>query len=262
MALYPLELRPQSPDDLVRIGAPFDGGYVVSRRMIDATKGLLSFGLSDEWEFEAKIAEFAKVPVVCFDPSVNITFWIKKFAAGLARGVTNLDSKRIRRGLRFIDYVRFFDGRQRRHIRKAIGYPGPMSLSFRDALKEASLPSPLLLKMDIEGWEYRVLPELLTARNSFTGLIIEFHDVDLHKKRIVEFVTDMSNRFVLIHFHANSHTTVGSDGLALVIELTFMARDLLKPREVLKTHTLPLAGLDAPNIPGDIEATVSFGAHV
>lgn len=233
---------------------------MISRRMVGATRGLLSFGLSDEWEFEAEFARSADLPVVCFDPSVNITFWAKKFAAGLTKGAANLDSKRIRRGLRFIDYARFFDGKRHRHVRKAIGYTGPVSLSFGDALKEAALPSPLLLKMDIEGWEYRVLPELVAARESFTGLIIEFHDVDLHEKRIVDFVRNISDRFMLIHFHANSHTTVGPDGLALVIELTFMARDLLQPGEALNTHALPIVGLDAPNIPGDVEATVTFGA--
>lgn len=258
MATYPAALRPSAPSDLIRVGARFDGGYVISRRMLEAASGLLSFGLSDEWEFEDQFSRAACVPVVCFDPTVDAAFWAKRFAAGLGKGLIRLDAKRLRRGLRMIDYNRFFDGKRNRHVRKAIGYPGRNSLTLSEAIAEAGLPGQLLLKMDIEGWEYRVLPQLVELRGEFIGLAIEFHDIDLHERRIAEFVEAISDRFVLIHFHANSHTAIGPDGLALVFELTFMARSLLRPGEELAYHDLPIVDLDAPNIPGQKEAIVSF----
>ena len=258
MAIYNSRFCPNSPADLVRIGAQFDGGYVISQRMIEAAGGLLSFGLSDEWEFECEFTRMACVPSVCFDPTVDEVFWAKRFAAGLVKGLISLDVSRLRRGLRMIDYWRFFDGKRNRHIRKAVGYSGLESLSFLDAIVVADMPSPLMLKMDIEGWEYRILPQLIDSRSEFIGLAIEFHDVDLHEQRIADFVEAISDRFVLIHFHANNHTTVGPDGLALAFELTFMARSLLHPGERLVMSDLPIADLDAPNIPGKKEAVVSF----
>lgn len=258
MAVYNKSLRPHAPADLVRVGAEFDGGYVISQRMIDAAGGLLSFGLNDEWSFEEEFTRKASVPVVCFDPTVDGLFWINRLAAGIVKGLISLDAMRLRRGFRFIDYWRFFNVRHNRHIRSAIGYSGPKSLSLSDAIVAAGLSGPLMLKMDIEGWEYRILKQLVELRGEFIGMAIEFHDVDLHEQRIIDFVEAISDRFVLIHFHANSHTTIGPDGLALVFELTFMARSLLQQSEQLIVHNLPIAELDAPNIPGGKEAVVSF----
>lgn len=258
MAIYNRHFCPHAPADLVRVGAKFDGGYVISHRMIEAAGGLLSFGLSDEWEFEEEFTRSACVPVVCFDPTVNGLFWAKRFAAGLVKGLFSLDLRRLRRGMRMIDYRRYFDGRRNRHVRKAIGYSGPKSLSLADAIATAGLTGPLMLKMDIEGWEYRILQQLVDLRSEFIGFAIEFHDIDLHEQRIVDFVEAVSDRFILIHFHANSHTTIGPNGLALVFELTFMARSLLQPGEQLSVRALPIAELDAPNIPGQNEAVVSF----
>jgi len=261
MAVYPNSFRPRAPTDLVRIGAAFDGGYVISSRILNSAKGLLSFGLSDEWEFEAEFSRLARVPVVCFDPTVNGAFWTRKLFAALGKGVLRGDARRLRRGMRFIDYRRFFDGERHRHIRKAIGYPGPRSLNLEDAMIEAALPKPVFLKMDIEGWEYRILSQLVVAQDDFVGLAIEFHDIDLHESRIVDFIQAISERFVLIHLHANNHTAIGPQGLALVAEMTFMARSLLSSDERLTEYDLPIAGLDAPNIPGKRDAVVSFAAN-
>jgi len=240
------------------MGAALDGGYVLSRRIVGATKGLLSFGLNDEWEFEAEFSKAAGVPVVCYDPSVTGAFWAKRMAVGLGKGIMGLDRRRLRRGLRVIDYKQFFDGKRHRHVRKAIGFSGPRSLTLDEAIADAALPAPLFLKMDIEGWEYRILDQIVARRSEFVGLAIEFHDVDLHEKRIVDFIAAISDELVLIHFHANSHCILGPEQKSVVIELSFMAKSLLAEGEQLVAHALPIAGLDAPNLPGEREAVVSF----
>ena len=35
---------------------------------------------------------------------------------------------------------------------------------------------PIFLKIDIEGWEYRLLKDLITYSEVIEGLVIEFHD--------------------------------------------------------------------------------------
>jgi hypothetical protein len=255
--VYPCQFRPEATHDLVRMGAKFDGGYVLPARIPAATGGLLSFGLSDEWTFEEEFSRQSGCSVVCFDPSVTKWFWFRKFLAGIGRGVRALDITRIRRGLRYMDYRHFFDGRHNRHIKAPIGnLPGAVSLER--ALGLAKLDGPLFLKMDIEGSEYRILPALVEHRSRFTGMAIEFHEVDLHEDRIVRFISDISGDFALVHFHANSHTTILPDGRALVVELTFMNRSLLVPGESLEHRALPIPGLDAPNLPGEVDAPVTF----
>jgi hypothetical protein len=258
MPSYPKVFRSSSPRDMIRVGSENDGGYVLSQRMVKATKGLLSFGLSDEWGFERHFSELSGAPFVCYDPSVTASFWFRRFAAGMIKGTIKFDGRLLRRAFRFIDYLRFFDGSRHRHIRKAIGLSGPGSLSLVEALSASALPAPLLLKMDIEGWEYRILDEIVAHQSQFVGFVIEFHDLDLHEERLARFMKSISERFVLIHFHANNHTVLQPGGLALVAEFTFMAKELLEPGEALDRPNLPLAVLDAPNVLGKPDAIVNF----
>jgi hypothetical protein len=257
MALYPWQFRPNAPNDLIRIGSQYDGGYVIPERVIGATRGLLSFGLNDEWQFEVEFSRRSQSPVVCFDPTVTGLFWLRKLVAGVLKGSVNLDATRLRRGFRYIDYIRFFDGRPHRHIQEWIGNRTG-AVTVTQAIERAQLAEPLFLKMDIEGAEYRVLDEVVIARSKFSGMAIEFHDADLHEGRIIDFVERIKDCFVLVHMHANSHTAVGPGGAALVLEFSFLNRSLLLKDEVLQYRPLPIAGLDAPNLPGDHEALVNF----
>lgn len=257
MSLYPHEFRPRATKDLVRVGARYDGGYVIPERLIAVTRGLLSFGLNDEWEFERQFAEKSNAKVVCFDPSVDRMFWVRKFAAGLGKGVLQLDAGRMRRGLRFIDYARFFDGLKHVHVPRPIGN-GVGAVPLAQALELAKLAEPIFLKMDIEGWEYRILDEVVRERRRFSGMAIEFHDVDLHEDRISAFIKAVDDSQILVHFHANSHTAVGPGGSALVVEMSFMSRTLLTTGENPAYIPLPLQGLDAPNLPHNQEAVVKF----
>jgi hypothetical protein len=255
---YPAEFRPLATTDLVRVGAQYDGGYVLPARLMSASEGLLSFGLSDQWEFEAAFLESRGKRIVCFDHSVDANFWFRKFIANLARGASRLDLASASRAFRFVNYYRFFNDGPCRHIRQPIGYPGTGAVDLVEAMNIAGFGSSVLLKMDIEGWEYRVLSDIVALRDRFSGLIIEFHDVDLHQERIVEFIRELAGQFVLVHFHANSHTVQGPGRRSIVVEMSIMNRRFLAPEEVLSYRPLPIPGLDAPNIPGNTEAAVSF----
>ena len=62
-----------------------------------------------------------------------------------------------------------------------------------------NIEKPLLLKIDIEGSEYRLLDEIISNQNFLSGLIIEFHDVDLNLNKINEFIENFS--LSLSHIH-------------------------------------------------------------
>ena len=258
MALYPNQFNPLAPNDLVRIGSAMDGGYVIPERILASSMALLSFGLSDEWEFEEQFFSHTNKPVACFDHTVNGAFWVRKIVANLVKGILQLSLNRLRRSVRFFSYRQFFDGRKRKHIKRPIGYSSIGGLSVMEATRLSNFHNDIFLKMDIEGWEYRVLDELIENRSSFTGFAIEFHDVDLHSQRICEFIEEINDSFVLVHFHPNTHTQIGHDGFALVVEMTFMNRNLLHKDETLMHKDLPLPDLDAPNLPGNIHKPINF----
>ena len=46
----------------------------------------------------------------------------------------------------------------------------------------------LFFKIDIEGSEYRLLEELVEFQGTMCGLVIEFHDIDLHIEKINNFI--------------------------------------------------------------------------
>lgn len=50
--------------------------------------------------------------------------------------------------------------------------------------------SALFLKIDIEGFEYRILDEIIQYSDILTGVVIEFHDCDLHMHRILKFISE------------------------------------------------------------------------
>ena len=46
----------------------------------------------------------------------------------------------------------------------------------------------IFLKIDIEGSEYRILDDLIRYQDLIKGLVIEFHNIDLHMEKILNFI--------------------------------------------------------------------------
>jgi hypothetical protein len=96
------------------------------------------------------------------------------------------------------------------------------------------------MKIDIEGSEYRLLDTLILNQNRISGLVIEFHDCDLHLNTIKNFIQNFGLK--LAHIHANNFFPIRlDDELPLILELTFS-----KYCEVQKVESLPHI-LDMPN---------------
>ena len=66
-----------------------------------------------------------------------------------------------------------------------------------------------LLKIDIEGFEYEVLENCLSAHIPIKQICVEFHDFypEIPKKKTSAMIETLrSNGFELIHRHRNDHT--------------------------------------------------------
>ena len=105
--------------------------------------------------------------------------------------------------------------------------------------------------MDIEGSEYRILDELIYNANSLSGLVIEFHDVDLHIKRISDFINEFP--LELIHAHANNNWGVGLDNNTQLLELTFSKYSTTISQQSKLPHALDR--INNPELP---EVTLAF----
>ena len=201
---------------------------------------LIGLGINDDWSFEEEFYSKRRVPVVAFDGSVGKSEFFRRLVKAAVQ--VHKPQKALSRFRTIRNYSRFFTD-DRRHEAKHVGLsdqPGYVSFSaiIDQARKEKR--SRIFFKVDVEGWEYRLLDELIDNASLMTGLAIEFHDIDLHFDKLRDFISRFP--LTLVHTHCNNFVICNDKGVPLVIECTFTA---FNAGEEL-VSSLP-SGLDMPN---------------
>ena len=227
-----LWLCPVKVDDLIRIGRNQDGGYIVPKSVVDYADGLLSLGLGDDWSFDESWHELKpNDPIHMYD--------------GAPEGQWNSDLHN-RCTAFFVDNRVYF----KEHI-----YPehddSLHRISFETALDRIS-GNRIMLKMDIEGAEVPIMPNIIAARDRLIGITLELHDVNHKRNRFQQIVNDLKQYYKIVHFHGNNYTSSRDEGLTDCFELTFIRNDLVlgnEPRyqvwrEDLDFSNAPEAGWD------------------
>ena len=82
-----------------------------------------------------------------------------------------------------------------------------------------NLNNPVFIKIDIEGSEYRILDELIKFQNNITGIVIEFHDFDLHIDNIIKFIENLN--LELVHIHPQNPAPLNKENIPTQLEITF-----------------------------------------
>lgn len=160
---------------MIRLGSADCGWYVPSRK-IDETWVCYTAGVGEDASFDVALAQRG-CDVVAIDPTPRALAHIAPFVAA-------------NDGLRIAPYavwteeteVRFFPPADPRHVSFSVGnLQGTI-----DPIKVAARPLPLimrefghqrvdLLKLDIEGAEYEVLPTLDFAKLGVRVVCVEYH---------------------------------------------------------------------------------------
>src|SRR6218665_1339855 len=183
--MLPAAWKPIDATGLFRLGSARDGGYIVPKRAVLASELLLSMGLNDDWRFEKDFRRQAGARIVCFDHTVTWKFWLRYYVEQVLRlRWSNL--------ARYLDYRLFFGGAGVEHRQIKIGYDLPGEISVAGLVREFP-QERIFLKIDIEGSEYRILDDIAKHAQRFTCIVIEFHDIDLHRDRIERFVAAMTD---------------------------------------------------------------------
>jgi len=224
------------------LGASNDGGYVVSSEAIDGSELLLSFGLGDDWSFEQDYVRRTGRPVACFDP-IGSHYW----ALYTLHGVLRLSW---RRATRFLLYRRFFASGSAVHHRIKIGHDVAGSTSLNSILATCAAER-IFLKVDIEGSEYRILDDIVAHAQRFTGLVVEFHDVDLNRDRISDLICRLTD-FEIVNVHGNNFGGLDGFGDPIVAEIS------LARRRYCGGSISGSSALNAPNHPGLPEIALNF----
>jgi len=220
----------ESPFPKRRIGRPHDGGYVIAD-LPGSYDVLLSGGISDDISFENHFLDlYPGVPCFAFDGTI-----------------TQLPQE-AHSDIQF--------------IKKNLGSENSDSVSNLSHYEY----SDMFVKIDIEGHEYNVIPQMDLSR--VKQLVLEVHtpaDIHLHPTYykglsvtngdMFSMLNKINQTHTLVHFHANNgpgtHTL---DGVFVpnVFELTYI-RGLTKKRNTESFPTL----LDMKNVVHKPEHTFS-----
>lgn len=209
---FPMNFKPLKKFDLVRLGRDNDGGYLVGKNTVLKSKFLVSFGIGDDCSFEKDFLKLNdKVDIYCYDRyPLSKNYFIKE----IIKSFVVLDFKNINHILNVRkDYKKTFknnNGVKKRLIRYR---------TLTKIINENKLNFDTFLKIDIDGAEYRILDDILKNQKIFTGIVLEFHDVDFHKKKIESFIDSLE--LTLTHIHANNSSVFDLENDPTCIELTF-----------------------------------------
>tara|TARA_B100001063_G_scaffold244909_1_gene278994 strand:- start:2562 stop:3341 length:780 start_codon:yes stop_codon:yes gene_type:complete len=250
--------KPKFTKNLIRIGQKLDGGYVINQEILKKTKILLTFGLSDEFSFEKDFKKRNKnINIFAYDHTVNIFFWTQHFIKWFFHFIKNQSN--FRRIFYFIDYFFFFSQNNVKHIKKKIvpnGFEDNQSTSLTKIFNEKNFDkSQVLLKVDIEKDEYKILNEICNL--DILCLIIEFSDFDKNIDIIKNFI--LKTNLKIIHLHANNFGYVNSKGYPEHLEITFGNPKYIEIDEKKIDFTkYPVHGLDYPNDTKKKDISISF----
>lgn len=237
--MLPIKLKPKYEYDLLRIGSNSDGGYLVESNSYQKTKFLIGLGINDDWSFEEKFAK----PYLGVDDQISLKFLIKQFISYLpAIFLSNGFYRLIKSLFNIFYFLKIKKNFIRAYVSNFSSNDGSL-ISLSKIIENHCNKDDygfVFLKIDIEGSEYRILEDIIKYQNIFSGIIIEFHDIDLHMDRILNFV-DML-KMELVHIHPNNFGGVDNNNNPIVVEITFASSPAYVSEDVILPHPF-----DSPN---------------
>ncbi len=191
--MLPIFLKPKININLIRIGSKGDGGYYVPKKILNKIDKIISLGLGSDWSFEEKfIIKKNSIQIVFYDHTINLIFWIKLFLQTLYYFIRYQSSPK--NLFKYFNYVTFFNNKNTEHKKFKISPKTDFkknTISLNKILKKEK--NNLLLKIDIEGDEYKILYQIIKYQKIINCLIIEFHKVDKNLNKIKNFLRKMKN---------------------------------------------------------------------
>ena len=247
--MLPKILKPYhlEKSNLIRIGPKKDGGYVIDKRVVNKSRTLITCGLNDDWDFEK---DFQKrninCEVIAYDHTVNNQFWIKRFKKDFISLLLlkKLKPNKIIDVFKYINYLRFFNGKNKHYLKKIVSHKKKSNqTTINEALKNSK---NIILKVDIEGDEYKVLNDINKNSKKVNLLIIEFHKVFKNLKKIKKFLS--KSNFKIVHIHGNNYGGINTMGIPNVLEITFVNKKKFKISKKKSSYKYPINGLDFSNL--------------
>jgi hypothetical protein len=162
-----------------------------------------------------------KIKISTYDGSTSAFLQIKFFAKTFFKFIILRISFK-----NFINKIKqlFFYNKKQNKFYKYFIFPEKFSspqykhfLSLNNILNK--FKNFVFLKIDIEGSEYRILDEIIKNQNLLEGMVIEFHDIDLHLKKILDFHKKLNLK--IIYISPNNVTHLNNSKFPTVLEFSY-----------------------------------------
>lgn len=248
--MFSKKLKPifTSKKNLIRLGPKRDGGYVIDKRIIKKIDHIITCGLSDDWNFEKDFLNYNNdISISAYDHTVNSSFWIHRFFKDIIHFflLKKLSIWKIFNIFKYLDYWFFFQG-NKNHFKLKISKKNipNKEISINKILENKK---NILLKVDIEDSEYKILDEIIKNYKKINCLIIEFHSIKKNLKTIDNFVNKIKDLKVM-HIHANNVKKLDKSGYPYALEITFINSKLIKTKKKINMQNYPIAKLDYPSV--------------
>ena len=182
----------------VRLGRPFDGGYVIPAEFATLVDGLLAFGIGDDLSFENEFCDQHPGRVLAFDHIIQTVPYRRPRVEFVPKGV------------------------------------GPKAAADLITLNKVVLDGPFarpMIKMDIEGTEWRVLASCSDrVFERVPILVFELHGMLANTPLQNLVFSRLLEHYEPIHVHANNVGPVLEVDRQLYpewLEVTFLHKDLV-----------------------------------
>jgi len=242
--------------NLLRVGPKKDGGYIIDRRIIKKSKTIVTCGLNDDWKFEKHYLRInPKSKVIAYDHTVNKKFWMERFKKDFLALILlkKININKILDVFKYIDYKLFF--KKNIHISKKVVLlkKNKNEISIKEILDKKK---NILLKIDIEGDEYKILNTINKEQNKINLLIIEFHNISKKISKIKKFLSN--SKFKIIHIHANNYGGIDKFKNPNVIEVTLINSKKFFVNRRKSKKKYPIMGLDFKNLKRRQDIKIKF----
>ena len=244
-------ILPLKCEDLIRLGNKNDSGYIVSKRAIKNSNTMISLGMANNWSFEN---EFLKINqkncVYIYDHTVDLSYFFLNLFKSIKRflyfksSLENISNK-------FKDlqnYISLKKSNRIHHFQKKISDKNlQIEIRLNEILKEFK-NKKVILSIDIEGDEFKLLNDILNFNKNIHMIVIEFHFLNKKKKKFEKIVKKLKEKFNIIHIHGNNYTSFCTDGLPVTLEMTFINKNLYPITKKTLIKKFPIKNLDYPNL--------------
>ena len=232
--------------NLIRVGPRKDGGYIIDKRVIRRSKTVITCGLNDDWEFEKNYLKMnPESKIIAYDHTVNKKFWKKRFKKDFIALISlkKITINKILDVFKYIDYKFFF--KRNIHISKKVvlNKKNVNEISIKEILDKKK---NVILKIDIEGDEYKILNVINKEQSKINLLLMEFHNISKNMQKIKNFLN--KSKFKIIHLHGNNYGGVDKFNNPNVIEVTLINSKKFKINKKKSTQKYPILGLDFKNL--------------